>query len=110
MSGTNGTGGGDRALVVGPLAVPGFVLVLVGVRQRRRLFVLLGAVLVGLAVKLVDRPETVGETEAPVEPAEPEPTRRSARATKRASAPKPTPAAEAEPASPEPATDQPETA
>ena len=76
MSAANGTGGRDRALVVGPLAVPGFVLVLVGVRQRRRLFVLLGAVLVGLAVKLVERPGTLGETEEPpesAEPAEPEP-------------------------------------
>ena len=71
MSAANGTGGRDRALVVGPLAVPGFVLVLVGVRQGRRLFVLLGAVLVGLAAKLVDRPGTLGETEEPPESAEP---------------------------------------
>ncbi len=71
MSAANGTGGRDRARVVGPLAVPGFVLLLVGVRQRRRLFVLLGAVLVGLAVKLVHRPGIMGETEAPPESAEP---------------------------------------
>jgi hypothetical protein len=74
VSAANGTGGRDRALVVGPLAVPGFVLVLVGVRGRRRLFVLLGAVLVGLAVKLVDRPTALGETEAPPEPESAEPT------------------------------------
>jgi hypothetical protein len=84
VSAANGTGGGGRALVVGPLAMPGFVLVLVGVRQHRRLLVLLGAVLVGLAVKLVDRPEQVAD---PAEPAE-----------------------SAEPAEPEPAADQPETA
>jgi hypothetical protein len=71
VSAANGTRGRGRALVVGPLAVPGFVLVLVGVRRRRRLFVLLGAVLVGLAVKLVDRPTASGETEAPPESAEP---------------------------------------
>jgi hypothetical protein len=76
VSAANGTGGRDRAVVVGPLAVPGFVLLLVGIRQHRRLFVLLGAVLVGLAVKLVDRPGTLRETEPPAEsaePAEPEP-------------------------------------
>jgi hypothetical protein len=76
VSAANGTGGRDRAVVVGPLAVPGFVLLLVGIRQHRRLFVLLGALLVGLAVKLVDRPGTLGETEQPAEsaePAEPEP-------------------------------------
>ena len=76
MSAANGAGGSGRALVVGPLAVPGFLLVLVGVRQHRRLFVLLGAVLVGLAVKLVDRPEQVAEPAEPAEsaePAEPEP-------------------------------------
>jgi hypothetical protein len=84
VSAANGTGGSGRALVVGPLAVPGFLLVLVGVRQHRRVFVLLGAVLVGLAVKLVDRPEQVAD---PAEPAE-----------------------SAEPAAPEPAADQPETA
>ena len=83
MSAANGTGSG-RGLVVGPLAVPGFLLVLVGVRQHRRLFALLGAVLVGLAVKLVDRPGPVSESEACD--------------------------AEAEPASPEPSADQPETA
>jgi hypothetical protein len=71
VSAANGTGGRDRALVVGPLAVPGFVLVLVGVRRRRRLFVLLGAALVGLAVKLVERPGRLGETQAPPESAEP---------------------------------------
>jgi hypothetical protein len=71
MSAANGSAGGDRALVVGPLAVPGFVLVLVGVRQHRRLYVLLGAVLVGLAVKLVDRPGTAEEPAAPAESAEP---------------------------------------
>jgi hypothetical protein len=84
VSAANGTDGRKRAIVVGPLAVPGFVLVLVGVRQHRRSFVLLGAVLVGLAVKLVDRPEQVAD---PAEPAE-----------------------SAEPAEPEPAADQPETA
>jgi hypothetical protein len=84
VSAANGTGRRGRALVVGPLAMPGFVLVLVGVRQHRRLLVLLGAVLVGLAVKLVDRPEQVAD---PAEPAE-----------------------SAEPAEPEPAADQPETA
>jgi hypothetical protein len=71
VSAANGAGGRDRAVVVGPLAVPGFVLLLVGIRQHRRLFVLLGAVLVGLAVKLVDRPATLGETEQPAESAEP---------------------------------------
>jgi hypothetical protein len=84
VSAANGTGRGNRALVVGPLAIPGFLLVLVGVRQHRRLLVLLGAVLVGLAVKLVDRPGPVAESEA----------RDS----------------EAEPATPEPNADQPETA
>jgi hypothetical protein len=64
--------------------MPGFLLVLVGIRQHRRLFALLGAVLVGLAVKLVDRPEQVAD---PAEPAE-----------------------SGEPAKPEPAADQPETA
>ena len=83
MSAANGTGSG-RGLVVGPLAVPGFLLVLVGVRQHRRLFALLGAVLFGLAVKLVDRPGPVSESEARD--------------------------AQAEPASPEPSADQPETA
>jgi hypothetical protein len=74
VSTANGTGGSRRALVVGPLAMPGFLLVLVGVRRHRRSFVLLGAVLVGLAVKLVDRPEQVTDPAAPVEPepAEPE--------------------------------------
>jgi hypothetical protein len=62
---------GDRALVVGPLAVPGLVLLLVGVRQHRRPFVLLGAVLVGLAVKLVDRPSGVDEPAAEAESAKP---------------------------------------
>ena len=71
MSASNGNGGGDRALVVGPLAVPGFVLVLVGIRQHRRFFVLLGAVLVGLAVKLVDRSGTPEEPAAPAESPEP---------------------------------------
>jgi hypothetical protein len=84
VSAANGAGGRNRALVVGPLAMPGFLLVLVGVRQHRRLFVLLGAVLVGFAVKLVDRPED------PAEPAEP--------------------AKSAEPAKPEPDADQPQTA
>ena len=46
----------DRALVVGPLAMPGFLLVLIGVRQRRPLFLLGGAVLLGLAVKRIERP------------------------------------------------------
>ena len=46
----------DRALVVGPLAMPGFLLVLIGVRQRRPLFLLCGAVLLGLAVKRIERP------------------------------------------------------
>jgi len=89
VSAANGTGGGGRALVVGPLAMPGFLLVLVGVRQHRRAFVLLGAVLVGLAVKLVDRPEQVADLAEPVESAEP---------------------AEPEPAEPEPDADQPATA
>jgi hypothetical protein len=84
VSAANGAGGRNRAPVVGPLAMPGFLLVLVGVRQHRRLFVLLGAVLVGFAVKLVDRPED------PAEPAEP--------------------AKSAEPAKPEPDADQPQTA
>jgi outer membrane biosynthesis protein TonB len=113
----------ERALVVGPLAVPGFLLVLIGVRQRRRLFVLLGAVMVGLAVKLVDRPrETAGavqsdaeeagastpspEPEAvgpPTQPAEPAKPRRP-----RASAtPKP-PADEEQPSPADPEPDQPE--
>jgi hypothetical protein len=76
VSAANGTAGSGRALVVGPLAVPGFLLVLVGVRQHRRSFLLLGAVLVALAVKLVDRPEQPTDPAEPVEsvePAEPEP-------------------------------------
>ena len=84
MSAANGAGGSGRGLMVGPLAVPGFLLVLVGIRQHRRLFALLGAVLVGLAVRLVDRPGPLSENEARD--------------------------AEAEPASPEPSADQPETA
>jgi len=84
VSTANGTGSSGRALVVGPLAMPGFLLVLVGVRQHRRSFVVLGAVLVGLAVKLVDRPEQLTD---PAEPAE-----------------------SAEPAKPEPSADQPEAA
>jgi len=72
VSAANGAGGG-RALVVGPLAMPGFLLVLVGVRRHRRSFLLLGAVLVGLAVKLVDRPEQMTDLPEPAEPAEPEP-------------------------------------
>ena len=87
MSAANGTGGSGRALVVGPLAMPGFLLVLVGVRQHRRSFVLLGAVLVGLAVRLVDRPEQLAEVAEPAEPVE-----------------------STEPAKPEPSADQPETA
>jgi hypothetical protein len=75
VSAAAGTGGKDgRALVVGPLAMPGFLLVLIGVRRRRRVFVLAGAVLVGLAVKLVDRSrETAGEWEGAAEtlPSEP---------------------------------------
>jgi hypothetical protein len=76
VSAANGTGGSGRALVVGPLAMPGFLLLLVGVRQHRRSVVLLGAVLVGLAVKLVDRPEQAANSAEPsesAEPAEPEP-------------------------------------
>jgi hypothetical protein len=83
VSAANGTGGSGRALVVGPLAMPGVLLVLVGVRRHRRSVVLLGAVLVGLAVKLVDRPEQVAN---PAQPSE-----------------------SAEPGEPEPAADQPET-
>jgi hypothetical protein len=71
VSAANGTSGSGRALVVGPLAVPGFLVVLVGVRQHRRSFVLLGAVLVGLAVRLVDRPEQVADPAEPAESAEP---------------------------------------
>jgi hypothetical protein len=84
VSAANGAGESRRALVVGPLAMPGFLVVLVGARRHRRSFVLLGAVLVGLALKLVDRPEQVAK---PAEPAE-----------------------SAEPAEPEPSADQPETA
>jgi hypothetical protein len=76
VSAANGTGGRGRALVVGPLAMPGFLLLLVGVRQHRRSVVLLGAVLVGLAVRLVDRPEQAANPAEPsesAEPAEPEP-------------------------------------
>jgi hypothetical protein len=129
VSAADGTEGrDDRALVVGPLAVPGFVLVLVGIRRRRRLFVLLGAVLVGLAVKLVERPrETAGgerpesENGSSAQAPEPEPEPGAATAPSsepaepakprkpRASAtPKP-PAAEPEPTRTDPDSDQPAT-
>ena len=57
--------------------MPGFLLVLIGLRRRRRSFVVMGAVLLGLAVKRVDRPrepapESEGAPAAP-EPREPEP-------------------------------------
>ncbi len=63
--------------------MPGFLLVLIGVRQRRPLFLLGGAVLLGLAVKRIERPRVArpGEAEArdasawtePEPPSAPEP-------------------------------------
>ena len=122
-----------RALVVGPLAMPGFLLVLIGFRRHRRVFVLAGAVLLGLAIKLVDRPrgsdgsgtgadeagapapETEGSPaqEPPTSSEPPLPPRPSVppRPPKqRSPSPPPEPAAESDPVAPEAEPDQPEPA
>jgi hypothetical protein len=118
----------ERALVVGPLAMPGFLLALIGVRRRRPVFVLAGAVLLGLAVKLVDRPrepaaESAGAAEAsepepPHAPPEPEPQPEPQAPVPPNAQKAPRPRASAKPPTPEPAEpglhspgpDQPETA
>jgi hypothetical protein len=46
---------GRRAVVVGPLAIPAVILVAIGFLRRRTLFVFVGAVLFGVAVKVIDR-------------------------------------------------------
>jgi hypothetical protein len=112
----------ERALVVGPLAMPGFLLVLIGVRRHRRAFVLAGAVLLGLAIKLVDRPRRSQEaapapaSESEVSPAQEPPTSTKPPTPKPPTPQKPqapsapeAPAAETEPAASEPDPDQPET-
>jgi hypothetical protein len=62
MTDTDESGQSERALVLGPLAVPGLVLALAGLRRRRGPFVFAGAVLVGLAVKLIDRPQQTADS------------------------------------------------
>jgi hypothetical protein len=52
-----GENGNRQALVAGPLAVPALALLAVGLLRRRPLLVFIGAVLLGLALKLVDRDE-----------------------------------------------------
>ncbi len=130
MTAPGGPAGQDeRALVVGPLAMPGFLLVLIGVRRHRRMFVLAGAVLLGLAIKLVDRPRASQKaapspaSEPEVPPAQEPPTSTKPPAPSRPSAePKPRkpkkpqapaaaePAAESEPTASQPEPDQPEPA
>jgi hypothetical protein len=50
-----------QALVAGPLALPGLGLLAVGLLRRRPVLVLVGGVLLGLALKLVDRDELTAQ-------------------------------------------------
>ena len=56
-----GENGNRQALVAGPLALPGLGLLAVGLLRRRPLLVLVGGVLLGLALKLVDRDELTAQ-------------------------------------------------
>ena len=84
MTAAGGPAGRDeRALVVGPLAMPGVLLVLIGVQRHRRAFVLAGAVLLGLAIKLVDRPRpSQGAAPAPASESEVSPAQEPPTSTK----------------------------
>jgi hypothetical protein len=51
---------GERTLFAGPLAAPALALIVVGFWKRRPAVLFAGALLLGLALRLVDRPkETV---------------------------------------------------
>ncbi len=53
----------ERAVLLGPLAIPALVLIGIGVRRRRRALVFSGALLLGSSVKLIPRPPSPNREE-----------------------------------------------